>query len=75
MDLCDDCDALFNRAVKAGCKVTMEMEDQFWGDRLGQVKDPFGFLWSITSTKWELSAQEMEERMQEWLKSAGLKAP
>lgn len=68
----DDCDALFNRAVKAGCKVAMEMEDQFWGDRVGQVRDPFGYLWSIASAKWELSAQEMQQKQQEWLKSAGL---
>ncbi len=68
----DDCDAVFNRAVKAGCKVTMEMEDQFWGDRVGQVRDPFGYLWSIASTKWELSPQEMQEKQEQWLKSAGL---
>ncbi len=69
----EDCDSMFNRAVKAGCKVAMEMEDQFWGDRVGQVHDPFGYLWSIASTKWDLSAQEMQEKQQEWLKSSGLK--
>ena len=43
----DDADAWFNRAVKAGATVTMPLGDQFWGDRYGQVKDPFGHSWSI----------------------------
>lgn len=37
----------FDRAVAAGCEVTMPMDVQFWGDRYGQLKDPFGFAWSI----------------------------
>jgi PhnB protein len=43
----DDADAWVDRAVKAGAEVTMPLENQFWGDRYGQVKDPFGFTWSI----------------------------
>jgi uncharacterized glyoxalase superfamily protein PhnB len=43
----DDADLWWNRAVAAGCAVTMPLETQFWGDRYGQVKDPFGFTWSI----------------------------
>ena len=42
-----DPQAWFDRAVAAGCEVTMPMEVQFWGDRYGQLKDPFGFAWSI----------------------------
>ena len=42
-----DADAAWNRAVEAGAKVTMELADQFWGDRYGQLKDPFGHSWSI----------------------------
>lgn len=42
-----DADLWFNRAVEAGCKVEMPLETQFWGDRYGQVVDPFGVLWSI----------------------------
>lgn len=37
----------FDRAVAAGCEVVMPMDVQFWGDRYGQLKDPFGFGWSI----------------------------
>jgi PhnB protein len=43
----DDADAWFERATKAGATVTMPLGDQFWGDRYGQVKDPFGHSWSI----------------------------
>lgn len=43
--------------------------DAFWGDRNGKVKDPFGHCWGIASQKWILTEDEMQERMQEWLKS------
>jgi PhnB protein len=42
-----DPDAWWNRALEAGASVVMELADQFWGDRYGQVRDPFGHLWSI----------------------------
>jgi PhnB protein len=44
-----DVDAAFKRAVDAGATVVMEVADQFWGDRYGQVKDPFGHSWSLAS--------------------------
>ena len=43
----DDADAWWNRAVEAGCEVAMALGDQFWGDRYGQLTDPFGVRWSI----------------------------
>ena len=43
----DDADEWWNRAVEAGATVTMPIADQFWGDRYGQVRDPFGHTWSI----------------------------
>jgi len=43
----DDADRWWNRAVEAGAKVAMPLEDQFWGDRYGQLRDPFGHSWSI----------------------------
>ncbi len=43
----DDADAWFGRAVAAGAEAAMPPEDMFWGDRYGQVKDPFGYRWSI----------------------------
>ena len=42
-----DADAAWKRALDAGAEARFEMKDQFWGDRYGQVQDPFGFTWSI----------------------------
>ena len=42
-----DADAAWQRALDAGSEVRFPLADQFWGDRYGQVKDPFGFTWSI----------------------------
>ena len=43
----DDADAWFDRAVAAGATAKMPPSDMFWGDRYGQLRDPFGFTWSI----------------------------
>ena len=45
----DDADKWWKRAVDAGATVRMELGDQFWGDRDGQLADPFGHSWSIAS--------------------------
>ena len=42
-----DADAAWKRALNAGATVRFELADQFWGDRYGQVQDPYGFVWSI----------------------------
>ena len=46
----DDADAWWARATQAGCTVVMPLADMFWGDRYGQVKDPFGHTWSLAAT-------------------------
>ncbi|CAN5562318.1 N/A [soil metagenome] len=46
----DDVDAWFDRATQAGAETTMAPQLMFWGDRYGQLKDPFGFSWSIATT-------------------------
>ena len=43
----DDADAWWDRAVAAGCEIRVPIEDQFWGDRFGSVRDPFDVDWSI----------------------------
>jgi PhnB protein len=43
----DDADAWFDRAVAAGARAAMPLENMFWGDRYGQVVDPFGYRWAI----------------------------
>jgi PhnB protein len=58
----EDVDRLFNQAVAAGATVTMPLADQFWGDRYGQVADPFGHLWALASHKEDVSPEEMEKR-------------
>ena len=57
-----DVDAVWEKAVAAGCTVTMPLGDQFWGDRYGQVRDPAGIVWAIATRKEELSPAELEER-------------
>jgi PhnB protein len=58
----DDVDAVVQKAVDAGATVTMEVEDQFWGDRFGSITDPFGHIWSIATHVEDLTPQEIEER-------------
>ena len=57
-----DADALFAQAVAAGCTVTMPMADQFWGDRYGLVKDPFGFSWGVATHIEDPTPEEIRER-------------
>jgi PhnB protein len=63
----EDADALFNRAVKAGCKVLMPMADTFWGDRYGQVEDPFGHKWSLATHKQDLTAEQVAANGREFI--------
>lgn len=58
----EDVDAVVNRAVDAGGTLTMEVVDQFWGDRFGAVTDPFGHSWSIATHVEDVPPEEMEER-------------
>jgi PhnB protein len=64
----EDCDALFDRAVKTGVNVTMPMADQFWGDRCGSFTDPQGFAWTIATRVEDLTPEEMRERAEEFFK-------
>jgi uncharacterized glyoxalase superfamily protein PhnB len=61
----DGVDAAFDRAVKAGAHVEMPVMDQFWGDRYGKLKDPFGHKWSIATHTKDLSMDEMKRGMDE----------
>jgi len=58
-----DADAAVAQAVAAGAKVTMPVADQFWGDRYGQLEDPFGHHWSVATPQRELSLDEMRQAM------------
>jgi PhnB protein len=58
----DDVDAFVKRAVDEGATMTMEVADQFWGDRFGSVTDPFGHSWSIATHVEDVPPEEMAER-------------
>lgn len=58
----DDCDAMFNAALSAGASEVMPMQDQFYGDRSGGIKDPFGHTWYIATHKEDLSEDELAKR-------------
>jgi PhnB protein len=58
----EDVDEVVKQAVDAGATVTMEVADQFWGDRFGSVTDPFGHSWSIATHVEDVPPEEMEER-------------
>jgi PhnB protein len=60
----EDVDAVVKQAVDAGATVTMEVADQFWGDRFGTVEDPFGHVWSIATHIEDLTPEEIGERGQ-----------
>jgi PhnB protein len=57
----EDVDAAFDKAVKAGAKVNMPVADMFWGDRYGQLEDPFGHHWSIATHIADFSTEEIEQ--------------
>ncbi|SCC94282.1 conserved hypothetical protein [Thiomonas sp. X19] len=54
-----DADATFARAVDAGAKITMPLADQFWGDRYGQLEDPFGHHWAVATHVRDLSPEQI----------------
>jgi PhnB protein len=63
----ENADAAFQRALEAGAKVRMPLEDAFWGDRYGKFTDPFGHEWSVATRVKEMTRDEMEKAGQEWM--------
>ena len=59
----DDVDATFKKALAAGAKQQTAPEDMFWGDRMGNLTDPFGHNWAIATHKEDVSPEEMQKRM------------
>jgi PhnB protein len=66
----DDVDAFTARAVAAGAKVTMPVADMFWGDRYGQLEDPFGHRWSVATHVRDVSPADMQQAMQKMSQKA-----
>jgi PhnB protein len=60
-----DVEARFQQALDAGATVVAPLEDQFWGDRYGIVRDPFGHQWSLGQPVREVSVEELAEAMKQ----------
>jgi PhnB protein len=56
----DNVDDVFKKAITAGATEFMPVTDQFWGDRYGQVVDPFGFRWSLATHVKDMSPEEVQ---------------
>ncbi|KUH75800.1 hypothetical protein AU184_15580 [Mycolicibacterium novocastrense] len=61
----DDVDTKFQKAVDAGATVVMPLDDMFWGDRYGELRDPFGHLWSMGQPVREVSQKEIDEAIKQ----------
>jgi PhnB protein len=65
----EDVDTVFNRAIAAGAKVKQPVQDKFYGDRSGNLADPFGHVWTIATHKEDLSPEEIQKRAEAWMKT------
>jgi PhnB protein len=59
----ENADATVTRAAAAGAKITMPVADMFWGDRYGQLEDPFGHRWSVGTHTRDVTPEEMRQAM------------
>lgn len=66
-----DVDATVRRALDAGAKIVRPVQDQFYGERSGQIADPFGYTWIIATHKEDLTPAEMQRRWKEVLVQPG----
>ena len=66
----ENADAVWDQAIAAGAEPIMPLSDAFWGDRYGQVQDPFGHRWSIATHQREVSMDEMQDAMQQMMAQA-----
>ena len=66
----EDVDAAYARATAAGATAERPPEDQFWGDRMGSLVDPFGHSWSLATHVEDVAEDEMQRRMEAFSKQA-----
>jgi PhnB protein len=64
----EDVDTVFKRAVDAGAKSVRPVENQFYGDRMGTLEDPFGHMWSIATHVEDVAPEEMQRRAEQMMK-------
>ena len=67
----EDVDAAFAQAIKAGATEKQPLTNQFWGDRIGSLMDPYGFRWSIATHIEDVSPEEIQRRFSEWMEKEG----
>jgi PhnB protein len=61
----EDVDEIFNKAQNEGATVIIPLMDAFWGDRYGQLRNPFGHIWEVATHKKEMAKEEMEKAAKE----------
>ena len=66
----EDVDKTFKQAISSGAKETRAVQDQFYGDRSGNLVDPFGHVWTVATHKEDVSEAEMQRRMSVMQKTA-----
>jgi PhnB protein len=59
----EDVDTIYTQAVKSGGEEVKALQDQFYGDRSGTLKDPFGHIWTVATHKEDVTPEEMDKRM------------
>ncbi len=70
----ENCDTAFKKAIDAGGKQIAPVTDMFWGDRMGQFEDPFGYRWTIATHKKDMTPEETKAAGEAWMKEmAGMK--
>lgn len=62
----ENVDSFVDRAVKAGAVLTRPIKNEFYGDRVGAIEDPFGYTWHIATHVEDISMEEMKKRAAEW---------
>ena len=60
----DDVDTIFNQALSAGGEVQIPLENQFYGDRMGTLRDPFGHVWHVATHVEDVSPEEIDRRIE-----------
>ena len=71
----EDVDAVFAAAIDAGAEVVMPVEDCFWGDRYGILRDPFGHRWSVATRLKDLSPAQLQKRADEFCSEYRAESP
>lgn len=67
----DNVDATVERAVAAGANLTRPVENQFYGDRSGQIVDPFGHRWTLATHVEDVPPEEMQRRAEAYARERG----